>query len=180
MKRTRIPLLLLTAACWVAAPGAAAAQEPSCLPDGSGQLDMVVTGALQARVAWSEGMECQGMPRPDGTGLRLMFADREEALLVVIGVEGVGRGGTGRDFPANFTLVREGEGEFYSTLGDATCRVDILENSPADPEAPDVFRVSGEGHCPAPVPGVGRPAEILVRPFAFTGQALWPAPGEAD
>ena len=168
----------LTLLAWLSAP-AAPASEAGCLADGTGRLDMVVSGALEARIAWAEGMECQGMPRPDGSGLRVMFANRQESLLVVVGIEDVERGGTGDDLPANFTLVKEGAGEFYSTLGDAVCRVTILENTPVQGTGNAVFRVRGEGECPDPVPAVSREGEIRVRPFAFTGMAIWPpSPGE--
>jgi len=152
------------------------ASEIGCLPDGTGRLDMVVSGAMEARIAWADGMECQGMPRPDGSGLRVMFANRQESLLVVIGISGVERGATGEDLPANFTLVKEGAGEFYSTLGDEVCRVTLLENAPIEGTGDAVFRIRGEGQCPAPVPAVSREGEVRVRPFAFTGMAIWPAP----
>ena len=170
----RLRAALATLALLFALPAAAAAA--GCLPDGSGRLDMVVSGALEARIAWAEGMECQGMPRPDGSGLRVMFANRQELLLVVIGISGVERGATGEDLPANFTLVKEGAGEFYSTLGDELCSVTLLENAPLEGTADEVFRIRGEGVCQAPVPAVGREGEVAIRPFAFTGMAIWPAP----
>ena len=177
MPRRCFPVPLAILACLSALP--VQAGETGCLADGSGRLDMVVSGALEARIAWAEGMECQGMPRPDGSGLRVMFANRQESLLVVIGIAGVERGGTGNGLPANFTLVKEGAGEFYSTLGDEVCRVTLLENTPVEGTGDAVFRIEGEGECPDPVPAVSREGEIRVRPFAFTGTAIWPpSPGE--
>ena len=168
-------IVALTAAVLPLGPALA---DEACLPDGSGRLDMIVSGAVEARIAWGDGMECQGMPRPDGSGLRLMFANREEGLLIVLGIAGATREETGRNLPANITLVREGRGEFFSTLGDDVCRVSILEASPVEGPGSDVFRVRGEGSCPDPVPAVGREGAVEIRPFAFTGVAVWPPAGE--
>ena len=161
--------------------GAVQAAEPACVPGGDGRLDLVVSGSLEARAAWSgEHLECQGMPRPDGRGMRLMFANREASLLVVLGVSGIGRGETGRGLPGNFTLVREGAGEFYSTLGDEVCRIDILEAREIPGSPAGRFVVAGEGECPGPVPAVAREGSVTVRPFAFKGIVLWPADAGAE
>ena len=172
MHRPRFHAPLAILACLLAPP--APAGEAGCLADGTGRLDMVVSGALEARIAWADGMECQGMPRPDGSGLRVMFANRQESLLVVIGIANAQRGATGDDLPANFTLVKEGAGEFYSTLGDEVCRVTLLENTPVPGTGDAVFRLRGEGECPDPVPAVSREGGSRVRPFAVTGTAIWP------
>ncbi|MFN2167566.1 MAG: hypothetical protein ACK2U9_15030, partial [Anaerolineae bacterium] len=82
------------------------------------------------------------------------------------------------DLPANLTLVREGEGEFYSTLGDDICQVTLTENRPEAGREAGVFRVSGTGECARPIPAVAREGEVRVRPFSFTGRVLWPAEAE--
>ncbi|MEJ2513628.1 MAG: hypothetical protein P8080_02390 [Gammaproteobacteria bacterium] len=174
----RLPFhAVLLAGLLATAAGPAAAAD--CLADDAGRLEMIVNGSLEARIAWSGGsLRCDGMPRPDGSGLRLMFGNEAEALLVVIGVTGAARGETAEDLPANLTLVREGEGEFYSTLGDDICQVTLTENRPEAGREAGIFRVSGTGECARPIPAVAREGEVRVRPFSFTGRVLWPAEAE--
>ena len=46
-----------------------------CLPGDAGFLSMRLRGSIEAEIRWREpALECDGMPRPDGRGLRLHFA----------------------------------------------------------------------------------------------------------
>ncbi|NHA13515.1 hypothetical protein [Thioalkalivibrio sp. XN279] len=177
-------LLLMTAwlvtapLAWSAAEGAEAAT--ACLPDGAGRLQMQISGHFDAALDWGNaGTRCAGGPRPDGNALRLMFSRAEDALLVVIAVTGLERGGTGDGLPANLTLVREGRAEFFGTLGADTCLVDVTENAPLA-GVPGAYRVSGRGRCLAPIEAVAGTSEIRIAPFEFTGYAEWPERSGAD
>lgn len=158
----------------------AAAQAVSCLADGSGRLEMQISGAFEARLSWpNEGTRCEGGPRPAGDALRLVFSRADQALLVVIGVTGLERGAVGRSLPANLTLVREGKGEFYGTLGADACLVTVTENE-AESGLAGAWRVSGHGECTAPVEAIAREGEIRLAPFEFTGLAYWPDEADED
>ena len=178
-------LLLLLTACLATAPLAwsapgGAADATACLPDGAGRLQMQVSGHFDAALDWSNaGTRCAGGPRPDGDALRLMFSRAEDALLIVIAVTGLERGGTGDGMPANITVVREGRAEFFGTLGADTCLVDVTENTPLA-GIPGAYRVSGGGRCLAPIEAVAGTSEIRIAPFEFTGYAEWPADDGAD
>lgn len=164
----------------LAADSPAVAGEPGCLPGGGGRLEMQVSGAFEARLSWpNEGTRCEGGPRPAGDALRLMFSRADEALLVVIGITGLERGAVGQGMPANLTMVREGKGEFYGTLGADACIVTVTLNE-AEPGLADAWRVSGHGECTAPVEAIARDGEIRLAPFAFTGLAFWPDEAEED
>src|SRR5262245_21993787 len=62
------------------APAAAAPKAPApapapsraeCLPSGDGFFRARLDGALERRLDWSNnGTSCEGMPRPDGNGIR--------------------------------------------------------------------------------------------------------------
>ena len=64
----------------VAQPAAAAdeppiAAAPRCLPAQDGFISMRLRGSIEQDVHWTEpALECTGMPRPDGKGLRVRFA----------------------------------------------------------------------------------------------------------
>lgn len=172
MIRRLIPSLLFG----VLAASAAAAEDPAhaCVPDGGGSLRLQISGDFDAQVDWgNEGMRCDGGPRPDGDALRLMFSRDDDSLLFVIGITGLVRGWTGAGLAANLTVVRQGEGKFYGSLGADACVVDVEENL-ALATAPDSYRVSGRGFCERPIEAVARAGEIRISPFEFTGIAYWP------
>lgn len=163
----------------IALPAPAAAGE-QCIPGGDGRLQMPVSGHFEATLDWAnQGTTCAGGPRPDGDALRLMFSRSDEALLVVIAVTGLERGATGTGLPANLTIVREGRGEFFGTLGADACLVDVTANELVEGST-DAYRVSGSGRCLAPIEAIARDGEIRVGPFEFTGIAAWPLEPEDD
>ena len=181
MKRLILLLTAWLAVAPLALPAAdGAANETACLPDGAGQLQMAISGHFDAVLDWGNaGTRCAGGPRPDGNALRLMFSRAEDAVLIVIAVTGLERGGTGDGLPANLTLVREGRAEFFGTLGADTCLVDVAENTPLA-GVPGAYRVSGSGRCLAPIEAVAGSSEIRIAPFQFTGYAEWPMDSGAE
>ena len=172
------PLVLI--ALWLASGALVNADAPvasgltSCIPGGGGRLVMELSGQFDASIDWgNEGTVCEGGPRPEGDALRLMFKREDEGLLVLIAITGLERGVTGTGLLANLTMVREGRGEFYGTLGADSCVVDVTENVP-EPSAANAYRVSGEGRCVAPIEAIAREGEVRVAtPFRFTGVVYW-------
>lgn len=145
-----------------------------CLPGGGGRLEVQISGEFDAAVDWgNDGTRCDGGPRPDGDALRLMFSRDDDGLLMVLGITGLGRGATRESLPANLTVVRQGLGLFYGSLGADTCIVTVEENLAME-DQPDTYRVSGHGRCEAPIEAIARDGEIRIAPFAFTGKAYWP------
>lgn len=169
---TIAPTAALGALLSVVAPANDAAHE--CLPGGGGGLKLHISGEFDASVNWrNEGTRCEGGPRPAGDALRLMFSRDEDGLLMVLAITGLERGETHEALPANLTIVRQGLGLFYGSLGADTCMVEVDENLALADHA-DTYRIGGRGRCEAPIPAISRDAEIRVAPFEFTGQAYWP------
>lgn len=169
------------ALCMLAVATARAADpDPQCLPGDGGRLRMEISGDFDAKLDWANaGTRCEGGPRPAGDALRLMFSREDDGLLVVIGITGLQRGGTGEGLLANVTLVRQGLGRFYGTLGADACVVTVAENAPVA-ELADVWRVQGQGYCAASIEAIAREGEIRIAPFEFTGLAYWPDEKEED
>lgn len=162
------------------APAAAAEPGHECLPGDAGRLRMAISGDFEAMLDWgNEGTRCDGGPRPAGDALRLMFSRDDDDLLVVIGITGLQRGKTGEGLLANVTLVRQGLGRFYGTLGADACVVSVAENAPVDGIA-DAWQVRGQGYCAASIEAIAREGEIRIAPFEFTGLALWPDEQDED
>jgi hypothetical protein len=145
-----------------------------CLPGGGGGLEMEISGEFDASIDWSNrGTQCDGGPRPEGDALRLMFSRDDEGLLIVLAITGLERGSVGDGMLANLTIVRQGAGLFYGSLGADACLVDVAEHV-AEDGLSGAYRVSGKGRCEAPIEAIARAGEIRVAPFAFTGKAHWP------
>ena len=164
----------------------------SCTAPPDAFLEAHLAGALDEVLAWhAADMDCEGMRRPDGQGLRVTFRGTQgkERLTLVFGVPRLREGSDGRAVPVNVTLIREG-GAMYSTRGEDKCvfdtvRQDSIEAPPAQvaPAAgtappPDVpsrhWRIEAHGFClePARSVGDGRDA-ILLSTFDFRGQLTW-------
>ena len=175
MKPPLSPLILLLSLAVLASAELRAGEEGvACVPSGNGRLQMAFSGAFEDAVDWNnDGTHCQGGPRPDGDAVRLMFSRDDDALLVVIGITGLERGRPASGLLANLTIVRQGLGEFYGTLGADACIVDVEENV-LEASSVEAYRIGGQGRCLAPIEAVAREGEVRVAPFVFTGIAYWP------
>lgn len=158
-----VPLLALATA-WL--PDSAVACE--ALPEAA--LRASLGGALTAELDWQGAeLECSGMPRPDEAGGRLQFSGPLPGggrLGVVIGIEALRPGVTGRELPTNLTLVIEAEGRFFSTRQQPGCWADIEDN---DALAGGGYRVRGRMWCMRGLAEVGGEGSISVPALAFTG-----------
>lgn len=181
MNRVLPWIALVAAPALLAGTMAVAAEAPvECIPGGGGRLQMAVSGDFVADLDWGNaGTRCDGGPRPAGDALRLMFNRDDASLLIVIGVTGLARGATGAGLLANVTIVRQGLGLFYGTLGADACIVEVEENV-AEPGFADAYRVSGHGRCEAAIEAIGREGDIRIAPFEFTGLAYWPDEDEDE
>ena len=79
----RLPPTVLCAAALLAAPPLSHSADPAapagaakgCLPTGNGYLRARIRGAMNLDVNWHNAeLQCEGGPRPDGSGLRVAFA----------------------------------------------------------------------------------------------------------
>jgi hypothetical protein len=133
------------------------------------RLEATLGGAISARIDWhGAALECDGMARPDGQGQRLRFRGPLEPgvmLTVVIGIDGLTGGNTGRELPANLTLVVEEQGLFFGSRQQDSCWADIVENTTQG----GVPRVRGEVYCVRGLAALGAKASVSVSNLRFTG-----------
>ncbi len=151
-----------------------------CLPSGDGFLRARLDGALQMRLDWNNaGTQCQGMPRPEGNGIRVSFSRKLEGegrrLLIVFGIAGLSESSSGRALPANLTIIEEGGKQVFGTLGDDKCVVDQLSQQLITPwhKESRIYRVSGRGFCMQPARAVGGDSGVLMSSFDFAGQVRY-------
>jgi hypothetical protein len=162
-----------------AAPGPAAAAH-GCLPTGNGYLRARIRGAMNLDIDWHNAeIECEGGPRPDGTGLRVSFAGPQHSdgrrLRMVFGVDSVHEGHAGHALPTNLTVIFEGEQRLFSTRGENHCTVDELrqERVGALGGPRRTWRIVARGFCISPASTLSSDARILVSRFDFAGNALF-------
>jgi hypothetical protein len=160
-------------------PGGAAAVH-GCLPTGNGYLRARIRGALNLDIDWSNAeIECEGGPRPDGSGVRISFAGPAHGdgrrTRLVFGVGSVREGTPGHDLPTNLTVIFEGEERLFATRGADHCSVDELrqERVGALGGPRRSWRIIARGFCIAPASTLDSEARILVDRFDFAGAAVF-------
>jgi hypothetical protein len=167
-----------------AAPPAAAAQASpaapaGCLAGGNGYLKARIRGALNLDINWRNAeIECDGGPRPDGSGIRLAFAGPKRAdghrLRLVFGVGTAHEGRAGRSLPTNLTVIVEGAQRLYTTRGEDHCTVDTLSQQRLHSSGkPRRYRIVARGFCVAPASTLNDAERILVESFDFAGNAVF-------
>lgn len=157
-----------------------------CLPTGNGYLRARIRGAMNLDVNWHDAeMQCEGGPRPDGSGLRVAFAGPRHAdgrrLRLVFGVDSAREGHSGHELPTNLTVIFEGEGRLFATRGDDHCTVDELRQERVGALGGGVrsWRIVARGFCIAPASTLSSDARILVSSFDFAGTAVFEDAGDA-
>ena len=151
-----------------------------CLPSGNGYLHARIRGALNIDIDWENAeIECDGGPRPDGSGVRVSFAGPPHGdgrrVRMVFGVGSVHEGRNGHDLPTNLTVIIEGEDRLFATRGSDHCTVDELrqERVGALGGPKRSWRIIARGFCIAPASTLNSDARILVSRFDFAGNAVF-------
>jgi hypothetical protein len=145
---------------------------------GNGYLRARIRGATNLDINGHDAdMQCDGGPRPDGSGVRVAFAGPKHAdgrrLRLVFGLEHAKEGLGGREVPTNLTVIFEGENQLFATRGDDHCTVDELHQERIGALGGGVrsWRVVARGFCVAPASTLTDDARILVSSFDFAGTA---------
>ncbi len=149
----------------------AAAIASSCLPSGDGYLKARIAGAIDADIDWpNSGTACAGEPKTRPPGVRMSFrrttAGRLD-LLFVFGLSGVKEGQALRDGRANLTVIEQGSGRVFGTLGDGRCTVDSLSQRRL--AAAHSYRIEVRGFCTQPARALRGNSDLLVSRFDFAG-----------
>lgn len=145
-----------------------------CLPGNAGFLTMRLRGSIETEIHWREPeLDCNGMPRPDGRGLRLHFAGKRDGgdLSVVFAAPELGMGVSAKGVPVNVTLL-DGAGErIYGTRGDSRCFFDrVSQRALLDAALPPrSYRVDARGFCTVPARAVDGDGAVLLTRFDFAG-----------
>jgi hypothetical protein len=166
-----------------ALPAAASKRTYGCLASGEGYLRARIRGALKLDVTLHNAeLECDGGPRPDGSGIRVSFAGPARSdgrrLRIVFGVARATEGTPGRELPTNLTVIFEGEQRMFATRGDDKCTVDEFNQERVGALGGPIrtYRVTARGFCIAPVKALNSEQTILVNSFDFAGLVTFEEP----
>jgi hypothetical protein len=152
---------------------------PGCLSDGSGFLRARLRGDLDADIDWrGDGLECRGMRRPDGQGLRMRFAGSladGTSLAFLFSAPVLAEGADAQAVPINLTVVREGAAQLYGTLGESRCTLDHVTQRALEGAGipPHTWRVAAQGFCTGPARQVGGQGSLLLTRFDFAGRVTF-------
>ena len=153
----------------------------ACGPNGAPVTE--IDGGVRASIEWdASALECQGMPRPNGEGARLRFADPaitadgERRLALILGLPDLRRSETAKDLPTNVTLIKEGTGCFSGTRDAANCWTDIEVHEQMQPAESTTYSVSGVLYCVAPLAELNGNSNVSFTDLTFTGHVTWSVP----
>ena len=151
-----------------------------CLAAGNGYLRAHIRGSMNLDIDLHNfELECDGGPRPNGSGIRVSFAGpiRSDGrrLRMVFGVTTATEGAAGRELPTNLTVIFEGEQRLFGTLGDDKCTVDQLTQERVGALGGPVrtYRVIARGFCIAPAKALNNEQTLLVNSFDFAGRVTF-------
>jgi hypothetical protein len=169
--------------------GHAGARTAGCLPERNGYVRARIHGALDVEINWRDAeLECEGDARPDGSGIRVIFAGplRPDGrrMRLVFGVTSAGEGAEGHALPTNLTVIIEGRSALFATRGDDKCTVDRLrqERIRNGSDTGRAYRVVARGFCVGPASALAGNERILVSRFDFAGRVVFTSgsPGESS
>jgi len=150
---------------------------PGCLASGDGYLRARLRGALDLDIDWRNGeIECMGGRRPDGSGLRVVFAGPLQSdgrrLRLVFGIGQAIEGLAAQSLPTNLTVIFEGERRLFATQGDDKCTVDSLTQQRTGPLGGQShsWRIEARGFCTGPASTLQGDERLLVTRFDFAGK----------
>jgi hypothetical protein len=154
-------------------------EDPVLLCGEHGRLSTELYGVVETQIEWNKNvLECTGMPRPEGRGVRLRFAGPaaagELSLAIIIAIPDLVRDTENTEFSSNVTLIEEGNGRFFSTpdLNNCLTAVDSIE---ALDDSGDHFSIAGTLYCVSPLPEVNGDSSISIPELTFSGLLDWDA-----
>jgi hypothetical protein len=163
-------------AAGAAAPAPPASAAPAgCIASGDGYLRAHLAGAIDADIDWpNSGTRCEGESKTTPAGVRMSFsrvAGGTPDLLFVFGLTGVNEGRALSAGAANVTIIEQGSGRIFGTLGDSRCTIDSLRQRRMAEE--HTYRIEARGFCTQPARAIRGPGEVLLTRFDFAGQVTY-------
>jgi hypothetical protein len=151
--------------------------------DNGGALYTELYGSLAGEIEWYlDQMQCQGMPRPNGSGARLRFSGEtgidSAPIAFIIGIPGLERGSDGVELASNVTIIEERSSRFFSTPNLDSCWTDVEGQwavSDDDDSDDELYRIDGVLYCISPLPEINGEGSVSLSELRFSGLLDWSA-----
>jgi hypothetical protein len=145
-----------------------------CVMDQDGYLRGRLYGSIEKSLAWrGDTMLCDGMPRPEGEGIRLVFAEQsdpdEPGLVLVIGLADAVLGDSGKELEANVTVIDQNSGQFYSTQDEPRCWTQFSRQLQLRGTSTETWRVDGELYCASALAALTGTGSVTLADLTFSG-----------
>jgi hypothetical protein len=143
----------------------------TCVMDKEGYLQGHVYGTLQIELDWrGKQMRCDGMHRPGGRGIRLVFDQHEQSpLLIVIGIADAELGSPVTESPANVTVIDQLNNNLFSTQEEPRCWTTFTEQLKLTGTTEELWRINGELYCASGLPQLAGSGSITLSDIEYSG-----------
>jgi hypothetical protein len=130
-------------------------------------------GALEAEIDWAgRALRCDGMLRPDGGGMRLLFSagDPRIGLLFVLGIDSEPDGALGRELKLNLTIIDENRDRFFNSGIGERCWARLDKVQLLGRAGRREYGIAGEFYCAGALAAVNGPGSLTPADFQFSGR----------
>jgi hypothetical protein len=145
-----------------------------CVMDQNGYLRGKLFGQIQAELDWhGDNMRCDGMYRPEGQGIRLVFDEHLDedlpGLLIVIGIADAVPGSEVKDAPANITIIDQSRGLFFSTQEEPRCWTTLTSQLLLTGTTEETWRMNGQLYCASALAALTGNGTVTLDDIEFSG-----------
>jgi hypothetical protein len=145
-----------------------------CVMDTEGYLRGQIYGNVQSKLDWrGDTMRCDGMHRPEGQGIRLVFDehldDEEPGLLIVVGIADAIPGQAVQELPANITIIDQAQGQFFSTQEQPRCWTTFNEQILLTGTVEETWRINGQIYCASALAELAGSGSVTLGDIEFSG-----------
>jgi hypothetical protein len=158
-------------------------QQSPCVMDQDGYVRGQIYGALKMELDWrGETMLCDGMNRPEGQGIRLVFSQNPDpalpGLVIVIGLAEAELGAPERELEANVTIIDQVNGRFYSTQEQPRCWTRLTTQLRLTGTVEETWRLDGKLYCASALAAITGTESVTLGEIEYSG-LMKPAPGNS-
>jgi len=159
-------------------------QVAPCEMDQPGYFRGELYGTVQQNLDWKGGsMLCDGMTRPEGEGIRLIFSEQTNpdipGLVFIIGLADAELGAPEIELEANVTVIDQTSGKFYGTKEQPRCWTRLTEQLRLTGTVDETWRINGSLYCASALAALVGPGSVTLGDIEYSG-IMKPAPDIAD
>ena len=144
-----------------------------CVMDQDGYLKGELYGALRKSLNWrGDDMLCDGMNRPEGRGIRLVFSEQVDpdipGMVLVIGIADAQLGAQEEELEANVTIIDQVGGKFYSTQEEPRCWTRLTTQLRLTGTVEESWRLDGRLYCASALAALVGPGSVTLDDIEYS------------